>query len=144
MKKATRFLMVILVLVYAVTCIGLANAEVLQIKPKGDKKIKIGVMDLISSIEVAALFNQRYQKWSKERGWDCQIFDLNFNFAQAGPVMENVSIRLALRAGRAPTKGSEWRIASLFGVIAFDYDVPSFFCRKRAERDPLTTLELIT
>lgn len=90
MKKTVRVLMVILVLVFAFSAIGVANGEVLQIKPKGDKKIKIGVMDLISSIEVAALFNQRYQKWSKARGWDCQIFDLNFNFAQAGPVMENM------------------------------------------------------
>jgi ABC-type sugar transport system substrate-binding protein len=90
MKKMTRVFLVILALVFVFTSIGLANAEVLQIKPKGDKKIKIGVMDLISSIEVAALFNKRYQKWSKDRGWDCQIFDLNFNFAQSGPVMENM------------------------------------------------------
>jgi len=90
MKKATRVLMVILALVYVFSAIGLANAEVMQIKPKGDKKIKIGVMDLISSIEVAALFNQRHQKWSKDRGWDCQIFDLNFNIAQSQTVMENM------------------------------------------------------
>lgn len=90
MKKVTRVLMVILALVYVTTALGLANAEMMQIKPKGDKKIKIGVMDLISSIEAAANFNKRYVKRAKERGWECQIFDLNFNYGQAQPVMENM------------------------------------------------------
>ncbi len=90
MKKRMRVLMMIVAFVYVIGALGLANAEVLQIKAKGDKKIKIGVMDLISAIEVAALFNARYKEWSKKRGWDCQVFDLNFNMAEAPTVMDNM------------------------------------------------------
>jgi len=90
MKKATRILMVILALVYVFSALGLANAETFKIKPKGDKKIKIGVMDLNSAWGVAASFNKMYKKWAKARGWDCQVFDLGFKIEKSQTVMENM------------------------------------------------------
>jgi len=90
MKKVTRILMVILALVYVFSAIGLANAGTFKIKPKGDKKIKIGVMDLNSAWEVAAGFNKLYKKWCKARGWECQIFDLGFKIEKSQAVMDNM------------------------------------------------------
>ena len=90
MKKATRILMVILALVFVFSALGLANAGTLKIEPKGDKKIKIGVMDLQSAWEVAAGFNKLYKKWCKARGWECQIFDLGFKIERSQAVMDNM------------------------------------------------------
>ena len=90
MKKATRILIVILALVYVFSALGLANAETFKIKPKGDKQIKIGVMDLQSAWGVAASFNKMYKKWAKARGWDCQVFDLGFKIEKSQTVMANM------------------------------------------------------
>jgi hypothetical protein len=62
--------MLLVALIFLATTLGSAQAGVFQIKPKGNKKIKIGVLDLISSIEVAALANNWYRKHAKDRGWD--------------------------------------------------------------------------
>jgi ABC-type sugar transport system substrate-binding protein len=66
------------------------NAEVMQIKPKGAKKITIGVMDLISAIEVAAIYNAAYKKEAESRGWELKVFDLQLNIPQTQAVMENM------------------------------------------------------
>jgi ABC-type sugar transport system substrate-binding protein len=92
MKKVMKMmkLSLILLLVLTIVGVGMASAGEMKIKPKGDKKITIGVMDLISSIEVAALWNKAYIKQAKARGWDIRVFDLNARYDQAQPVMENM------------------------------------------------------
>jgi ABC-type sugar transport system substrate-binding protein len=94
MKRGTKIgkmaLVVILSVVFLITTLGTVQAGEFKIKPKGDKKIKIGVMDLISSISVAALANGFYRKWAKERGWDLQVFDLNVDYSKAQPTMDNM------------------------------------------------------
>ena len=90
MKKIRNVLIVILALVFVAGTLGSANAGMFQIKPKGDKKIKVGVMDLISAISVAALANGYYKKWATQRGWDLQVFNLNIDYTKAGPTMENM------------------------------------------------------
>jgi ABC-type sugar transport system substrate-binding protein len=69
-----------------------ASAEVMQIKAKGKKKITIGVMDLISAIEVAAIYNAAYKKEAEARGWDAKVFDLQLNIPQSQTVMENMIV----------------------------------------------------
>ena len=71
MKRGTKIvkmaLVVILSVVFLFMTYGTVPAGEFKIKSKGNKKIKIGVMDLISSISVAALANGYYRKWAKER-----------------------------------------------------------------------------
>jgi len=89
--KRTRTALIILVaLAFVVTTLGEAQAGTFQIPPKGDKKIKIGVLDLITSIEVSALANNWYRKWAKERGWDLQVFDMGFDYAKSQTIMDNM------------------------------------------------------
>jgi ABC-type sugar transport system substrate-binding protein len=83
-------LIVLLASMFVATSLGVANADEMKIKPKGDKKIKIAVMDLISSIEVAALFNKYHMAAAKARKWEAQVFDLNSNFSQSESIMENI------------------------------------------------------
>jgi hypothetical protein len=45
MKMTTRGLIVILAFMFGTVSTAFAKSEVIQIEPKGDKKIKIGVMD---------------------------------------------------------------------------------------------------
>ena len=90
MKKINRFLAVIFAFVFIISALGTVNAGTFKREPKGDKKIKIGVMDLISAIEVAASFNKMYKKWAEARGWDIQVFDLGFDMTKAGPTMDNM------------------------------------------------------
>lgn len=91
MSKIMHTIMVtVLALAFVITSIGLAGAAEMKIKPKGNKKIKIAVLDLISSIEVAALANGWYKKHAQERKWQVDIFDLKVNYGQAGPIMENI------------------------------------------------------
>lgn len=94
MKKRTKIgkmmFFVILSLVFLSTTLVAVQAGEFKIKPKGDKKIKIAVMDLISSISVAALANGWYRKHAAERGWDLQVFDLNVDFSKAQPTMDNI------------------------------------------------------
>ncbi len=90
MKKISRFLTVIMSFAFIISALGTVNAGTFKIKPKGDKQIKIGVMDLVSAIEVAAHFNNLYKKWAKARGWDIQVFDLGADMTKAGPTMDNM------------------------------------------------------
>jgi ABC-type sugar transport system substrate-binding protein len=92
MKKTTfrTILTLTVALAFATSFLGPAQAGTFQIEPKGDKKIKIGVMDLISSIEVAAYANSWYRKHAEERGWSLQVFDLNVDYAKSQTVMENM------------------------------------------------------
>ena len=71
---------------------SMAAAKSMQIKPKGQKKITIGVMDLISAIEVAAIYNSAYKKEAEARGWATKVFDLQLNIPQAQSVMENMIV----------------------------------------------------
>jgi ABC-type sugar transport system substrate-binding protein len=90
MKKINRFITVILSFAFIISALGTVNAGTFKIEPKGDKKIKIGVMDLNSAWEVAAGFNKKYKEWSKARGWDCQVFDLGFKIERSQSVMDNM------------------------------------------------------
>jgi len=67
-----------------------AYAGTFQIAPKGNKKIKVAVMDLISSVAVAPYVNNWYKKHAAERKWELKIFDLHGDFANARPTMENI------------------------------------------------------
>jgi len=89
-KRFRTVMTVLVALMFVATALGSAQAGTFKIKPKGDKKIKIAVLDLISSIEVAALANNYYRKWAKERGWDLQVFDLNADVSKAGAFMDNM------------------------------------------------------
>jgi len=90
MKRIRTALIILVASIFVATAVGSALAGTFQIKPKGDKKIKIGVLDLISSIEVAALANNFYKKWAAERGWDLQVFDLNADTSKAQAFMDNM------------------------------------------------------
>ncbi len=90
MKRLKVVFMLFVAVVFLATTLGAAQAGVFQIQPKGKKKIKIGVLDLISSIEVAALANNWYRKHAKDRGWDLQVFDINGDYAKAQSMMENM------------------------------------------------------
>lgn len=83
-------LIVILTVVFFIGLFGMASAAEFKIQPKGKKKIKIGAMDFLSSIEVAAFVNSLYIKEAKKRNWDIQIFDLKGNNGDSIPVMENM------------------------------------------------------
>jgi len=72
------------------TVVGVNAGEVMKIEPKGDKKIKIAIMDLIAGIEVASLFNKYHMASAKARGWDAQVFDLNLDLSKAQPTIENI------------------------------------------------------
>jgi ABC-type sugar transport system substrate-binding protein len=89
-KRIQTALIVLLALMFVATSLGVANADEMKIQPKGNKKIKIAVMDLISSIEVAALFNSLHMASAKARKWEAQVFDLNSNFSQSESTMENI------------------------------------------------------
>jgi len=87
MKTINKGLVLSLTLMIVATSLGVANAgKVLQIKPKDNNKLKIGVIDLVSSIEVAALTNKLYIKEAKARGWDCHVYDLKPTFPTSNPV----------------------------------------------------------
>ncbi len=90
MKKIQTVLIVLVAFIFIATTLGTAQAGTFQIPPKGKKKIKIGVLDLITAIEVSALANNYYRKWAKERGWDIQVFDMGFNYANAQGIMDNM------------------------------------------------------
>jgi ABC-type sugar transport system substrate-binding protein len=79
-----------LVAAFLVSTTVVVNADVLTLAPKGNKKIRIGVLDLISQIEVAALANSLYIKEGKKRGWDVRVTDLKMNYAEAPNIMENM------------------------------------------------------
>lgn len=83
-------LIVLLALGFLATSFGMVYAEEMKINPKGNKMIKIAVMDLISSIEVAALFNKYHMAAAKDRKWEVKVFDLKANFSEAGPTMDNI------------------------------------------------------
>jgi len=89
-KRIRTALIILVALAFVVTTLGEAQAGTFQIPPKGNKKIKIGVLDLISGIEVSALANNYYRQYAKQRGWDLQIFDIQGDYAKAQATMENM------------------------------------------------------
>ncbi|MBT4266918.1 MAG: substrate-binding domain-containing protein [Deltaproteobacteria bacterium] len=90
MKKINRFLAVILSFAFIISALGTVNAGTFKIKAKGNKQIKIGVMDLNSAWGVAASFNAMYKKYAKARGWDIQVFNLGFKIEKSQGVMDNM------------------------------------------------------
>lgn len=89
-KKGQATFIIILTMIFMTMTIVSAGAEEMIFKTKGNKKIKIGVIDLISSIEVAGLFNKAHEASAKKRGWDIQIFDLKDNVPESATIMENM------------------------------------------------------
>ena len=89
-KMFQRIMVISLTLLFCISVTGVAFSDELKIKPKSQKTIKIGVMDWLSSIEVAAFVNGLYKKEAKKRGWEIQIFDLKGNNGESIQVMENM------------------------------------------------------
>jgi ABC-type sugar transport system substrate-binding protein len=89
-KRGQATFIIILAMIFMTMTIASAGAEEMIFKAKGNKKIKIGVIDLISSIEVAGLFNKAHEASAKKRGWDIQIFDLKDNVPESATIMENM------------------------------------------------------
>lgn len=90
-KMSQSALMLISALAFVTMISGPSiGAEVMKIKPKGDKKITIGVLDLNAAIEIAALFNKEHKAAAEKRGWGIQISDLKDNIPQGPTYMENM------------------------------------------------------
>ena len=89
-KKGQATLIILLTMIFMTMTIASAAAEEMVFKPKGDKKIKIGVVDMLSSLEVAGLFNKAHEASAKKRGWDIKIFDLKDNIPESANVIENM------------------------------------------------------
>lgn len=89
-RVSQRVLIVLFTLVFIATTVGAAGPEMFKIAPKGNKKIKIGVLDPNASIEIAAVFNKLHMQAAKGRGWQLQYFDLKDNFPEAGTYIENM------------------------------------------------------
>lgn len=89
-KVGQRALIVLFALVFAATTLAAAEPEMFKIAPKGNKKIKIGVMDTMASIEIAAVFNNLHLQSAKKRGWQLQYFDLKDNYPESVTYMENM------------------------------------------------------
>ena len=89
-KMFEKIIAMSLTLLFCIGATSVAYSSELKIKPKTQKTIKIGVMDWLSSIEVAAFVNGLYKKEAKKRGWDIQIFDLKGNNGESIQVMENM------------------------------------------------------
>jgi len=90
LKMNQKPLIIILTLIFVAVTVGSAGAEVMKIKPKGNKKIKIGVIDPNASIEIAALCNKEHKAAANARGWTLQYFDLKDNFSEGITFMENM------------------------------------------------------
>jgi len=89
--KKSKAVIVLLTTLFVMFSFGMVQAaETFKIAPKGDKKITIGVMDLISSIEIAGTYNKWHRRAAAKRGWKCQIFDLNVKYDKAPAIMENL------------------------------------------------------
>jgi len=89
-RVGRRVLIVLCALFFAATTVVAAGPEMFKIAPKGNKKIKIGVMDPMASIEIAAVFNNLHMQAAKQRGWQLQYFDLKDNFPESVTYMENM------------------------------------------------------
>ncbi len=90
MNKMQIVFILFVAFIFLATTLGSAQAGIFKIPPKGNKKIKIGVLDLISGIEVSALANNFYRQYAKKRGWDLQIFDIQGDVAKAQATMDNM------------------------------------------------------
>jgi ABC-type sugar transport system substrate-binding protein len=90
MKRIRTMLIILMAAIFLATSFGLAQADTFQIQPKGKKKIKIGVLDLISSIETSAMACSYYRKLAKDRGWELQVFDMGMDYSKAQAIMENM------------------------------------------------------
>jgi ABC-type sugar transport system substrate-binding protein len=89
-KRIKTALIILTALIFVATTLGLAEAGTFQIPAKGNKKIKIAVLDWYSGIEVAALANNNYKRLAKERGWDIQIFDVLADPSKVQGTMQNI------------------------------------------------------
>lgn len=90
LKMNQKPLIIILTLIFVAVTVGSAGAEVMKIKPKGNKKIKIGVIDPNAAIELAALCNKEHKAAANARGWALEFFDLKDNYPEAVTIMENM------------------------------------------------------
>jgi ABC-type sugar transport system substrate-binding protein len=91
LRRSKSILIIALALMFSTMSGGLAiGADIMKIKPKGDKKIKIGVIDPMAAIEVAAVFNKFHKEAAEARGWDLEYYDLKDNIPQSIPFMENM------------------------------------------------------
>ena len=89
--KMTKIVVILLATIFVVSSFGMVQAgDTFKIPPKGDKQITIGVMDLVSSIEIAATYNKWHRAAAEKRGWKVQIFDVNMKYDQAPGIMENM------------------------------------------------------
>jgi len=89
--KMTKIVVILLATIFVVSSFGMVQAgDTFKIPPKGDKQITIGVMDLISSIEIAATYNKWHRAAAEKRGWKVQVFDVNMKYDQAPVIMENL------------------------------------------------------
>jgi ABC-type sugar transport system substrate-binding protein len=89
-KVGQRVMVALFALIFAATTVAAAGPEMFKIAPKANKKIKIGVLDPMASIEIAAVFNNLHMQAAKARGWQLQYFDLKDNFPEAQTYMENM------------------------------------------------------
>jgi len=85
-----RLLIALFALVFAATVVGAAGPEMLKISPKGNKKIRIGVVEPFAAIELAAVYDTMHIEAAKARGWEVQVFDLKNNLPEAVTYMENM------------------------------------------------------
>jgi len=89
--KKSKAVIVLLTTLFVMFSFGMVQAgDTFKIAPKGDKKITIGVMDLSSAAEINAIYNKWHREKAAERGWKCQIFDLNSRYTQAPSIMDNL------------------------------------------------------
>lgn len=90
LKMNQKGLIIALILIFGTMTLGLASAEVMKIKPKDNKQIKIGVMDANAALEIAAYFNKEHRAAAEARGWKIEFFDLKDNFTESVSCMENM------------------------------------------------------
>ena len=88
-KVGQRVLIVLIALVFVATT-AFAAAPMFKIAPKGNKKIRIGVLDPNAAIEMAAVFNDVHAKYAKQRGWELVYVDLKDNFVESGNALDNM------------------------------------------------------
>ena len=122
-QKMSKLAMIFISILLFFTMIAesVIGAEIMKIKPKGNKKITIGVLDPNGAIEVAALFNKEHKEAAKKRGWNIEFFDLKDNIPQASTYMENMmSAGLdAIILHWMPVRGIDKQIK-----MAFDKGIP--------------------
>lgn len=89
-RAVRTFWVGLFVLAFFASTVHAFTTPTFKIAPKGNKKIRIGVMDPLASFELAALFNRLHMEAAKSRGWDLQYFDLKDNYPESVNYMENM------------------------------------------------------